>query len=93
MYFSGRDMKFKTKNQYKNISTKDPEKLDVKDTEDEKSSYLDEARVLKDLERVTDEFELLHHSDRFVQVQDDTCGRDPEVRLHTDSVDSPTDKD
>lgn len=45
--------------------------------------HLDEAGVLEDLVRVTDEFQLLHHGHRLVQVQDHTSGCDAEVGLET----------
>lgn len=44
-------------------------------------SYLNEAGILKDLVRVTDEFELLHYSHRLIQVQNDTCGCNAEISL------------
>lgn len=43
--------------------------------------YLDEASVLKYLVGITNEFELLHDSHRFIQIQDDSCGCDAEISL------------
>lgn len=46
-----------------------------------KTSYLNETRVLKDLVWVTDEFELLDDSHRFIQVEDNSGCRNAEIRL------------
>lgn len=47
----------------------------------EKGSYLDKRGVFKDLVGVTNELELLHYSDRGIQIQNDSCGRNTEVHL------------
>lgn len=47
----------------------------------QESRYLDKGGVFKDLVGVTDEFKLLHYSDRGIQVQNDSCGCDTEIDL------------
>lgn len=47
----------------------------------QRGRYLDEGGVFKDLVGVTDEFELLHDADGGIQIQNDSCGRDPETDL------------
>lgn len=50
--------------------------------------HLDEAGVPIDLVGVTDQLELLHDGHGLVQVQDHSCGCDPEISLHTQSAES-----
>lgn len=46
-----------------------------------RTPYLDKAGVLKDFIRVSNQFELLHDSNRFVQVQNHSCGSNAETGL------------
>lgn len=47
------------------------------------SSDLHEAGVLKDLVRISNQFELLHDRHRFIQIQDNSRGCDAEISLQT----------
>lgn len=51
-----------------------------------RTPYLDKAGVLKDFIRVSNQFELLHNCNWFVQVQNHSCGSDAEIGLRGNKI-------